>query len=591
MEIIIINRPIDNSEEDDIFRKISSKESEIILFSNVSLPEKLTGFSKGAIELSSDEKREINYQLFDQILKFGEIKIDETAIADLLMVEKASIWHYHKFRTYFHIRNLTYEIRLIENLTKEYQQITYYGESDSLKHYPFSFPGLTIHAMGNKKLKTNYRTLFLYSLFFVTRTLIAYLKIKNLKRVKHIVIDHSIKQTCLNLKTLKPEPGNYNLAYLFEKLDDDFIILEDVDIPKFHKGSEFRIHSDSFRSGRNKFFGEFILFGGLKSSGVRKQVKFFSSALYQQYDIIESRLTNPFDLIILNHLRSLHSSSKLFLFKYFAYKKFFSKHQFSTISTIDENSPRIKSILDAAKSNAIKTIGIQHGTIHDLHPAYMFTHQDRERKTVPDFTLVWGERWKELLATKGNYNPDSLIITGQIRTDIIPVLKNRKINDVISIPENTRVILFASQPQQDPALREKSALDVFGAMKSVPDAHLIVKLHPAEKNDVNYYVELAKKAGCTNYQIIREIDLYLMLSLSDIVITCFSTVGAETVYFDKPLIILDHLKQDIQGYLKEGIAFQATNREELKNYIEKLLSRSIGCSGRELSELYPQFCF
>ena len=55
-------------------------------------------------------------------------------------------------------------------------------------------------------------------------------------------------------------------------------------------------------------------------------------------------------------------------------------------------------------------------------------------------------------------------------------------------------------------------------------------------------------------------------------ITYFSTVGTEAVYFYKPLIILDHLKQDIQNYHKENVAFQATNSNELKNYINKILS-------------------
>jgi hypothetical protein len=52
-------------------------------------------------------------------------------------------------------------------------------------------------------------------------------------------------------------------------------------------------------------------------------------------------------------------------------------------------------------------------------------------------------------------------------------------------------------------------------------------------------------------------------------------VGAETVYFNKPLIILDHLKQDIQGYHKEGIAFQAANQEELKDYIVQILNNHL----------------
>ena len=69
--------------------------------------------------------------------------------------------------------------------------------------------------------------------------------------------------------------------------------------------------------------------------------------------------------------------------------------------------------------------------------------------------------------------------------------------------------------------------------------------------------------------------IYILISLSDIIITCFSTVGTETVYFNKPLIILDHLKQDIQGYYREGIAFQASNKSELKDFLNKLFAGKI----------------
>ena len=181
MEIIVVNRLLEKEEEDHISGCLTSADRDIQLYSNITLSDKLERFSKGSIELSSDEKREINYELFRHVLNFGEIKIGETAITDLLMVEKASIWHYHKFRTYFFIRNLTYEIRLIEKLSKSHQRITYYGESGYLKEYPFSFPGLTIHVKESKQTKVNYRTLIAYSAFFIIRALNGYLKFKKLK--------------------------------------------------------------------------------------------------------------------------------------------------------------------------------------------------------------------------------------------------------------------------------------------------------------------------------------------------------------------------------------------------------------------------
>jgi len=149
--------------------------------------------------------------------------------------------------------------------------------------------------------------------------------------------------------------------------------------------------------------------------------------------------------------------------------------------------------------------------------------------------------------------------------------------------------MFASQPQRDSVLREKAAFDVFTSVKDLENVELVLKLHPAEKDDFDYYRNIAKKAACNNFRIVLEFDLYLLISISDIVITCFSTVGAETVYFNKPLIILDHLKQDIQRYHEEGIAFQTTNDKELNEVIIPLLSGELKLDKKAYQEYIQKY--
>jgi hypothetical protein len=572
MEIIVVNRPLQNKEEEQLLSRLSSDQLNIELFANVTVSSGLEGFSKRTIELTPDEKKEINYAIFDRVLKFGEIKIEGTAITDLLTVEKASIWHYHKFRTYFFIRNLIFEIRLIEKLATKYDSITYYSESAFLKNYPFD-QRIKLKVPESVKLKTNYFSVFNYSVFFLLRVILAFFQILKYRKARHIIIDHAIKQTVLNLRTLKPEPGNYNLEYLFEKLDHEFLILDDVDFPKFHKGNDFNLKKWHLKAKGHRLFGELIIFHGILSSSVRNQLSVMAGRLKEKYKLIRTHLSDPIDLLMLDYISSLHGSSRLFLFKYLSYKKFFNKNRFLTVSTIDENSARIKSILDAAKIYGIKTIGIQHGTIHDLHPAYMFTKGDVTRKPMPDFTLVWGENWKKILSEKGNYDPDSLVITGQIRTDIIEVLEKRKSSlEFRKAHPGKTLILFASQFQRDLALRERAAIDILQIAKKTMSSHLIIKLHPSEKNEAGYYHSLANEVGCRNYEIKYYTDLYLLISRSDIISTCFSTVGTEAIYFNKPLIIIDYLKQDIQNYYKSGIALQATNNLELQQFVEMVVS-------------------
>jgi CDP-glycerol glycerophosphotransferase (TagB/SpsB family) len=263
-------------------------------------------------------------------------------------------------------------------------------------------------------------------------------------------------------------------------------------------------------------------------------------------------------------IQSLHSTSGYFLFRYFAARKYFAKSAIKAVIAGDENSPLTKSILDAARFYGIRIIGLQHGNMHDLHPAYLNTPNDRLNHIMPDLTLTWGKYWEQFLIEKGNYPVDSVVSVGQIRTDIIPVLLKAQ-NQKQANP--TEVILFASQPQRDPELRYQAAFDVFKAASKLPNTRLLVKLHPREFADSGYYSAIATEAGCKNYTIDKTSDLYHLIASCDVLITCFSTVGTETVYFYKPLIILDHLKQDIQGYAAEGVAFQATDADSLASIL------------------------
>lgn len=566
MEAILINRKLSSREEAEFLSELSAGKKYDI-FSNVEVSEKLKPHIQGVFELSPEEKKRINYDIFNQVLQFGEIKVNGKAITDLLMIGKASIWHYHKFRTYFHIRNLFFEIRLIEKFKSKYTSIVCYTSNKQVKDYKYSNPQPEFKLLLLNSQKLNYLSLVRYLIFFLFRIIRGSSTLR-LNKKKHLLIDHAIKQSLININSLEEREGNVYLDYLFTIVDNDFTILDDVEIPKF-TGKEFRIYKSHFV--KDRIYGESILFKGLLSSKVKKEWRNGTKQLLEAYDNLGNADLNKEGEFIRFFLISLHTTSKLYLFKYFSYKYFFRKSSFRSVTSIDENSLRIKSVLDAAKAEKVKTVGVQHGTIHDLHPAYVYTEEDNARGIQQDHTLVWGSHWADFLVKKGNYLPASIVPIGQIRTDIIPHLKTINRKGYLEIDENKKLVVFASQPQRDPALREKAAFDVFTAIKDFKDAELVLKLHPAERNDFDYYKEIARKANCTNFKIVLDFDLYLLISISDIIITCFSTVGAETVYFNKPLIILDHLKQDIQRYHAEGIAFQTSNSKELHEILRELL--------------------
>ncbi|MCD4680875.1 MAG: CDP-glycerol glycerophosphotransferase family protein [Bacteroidales bacterium] len=571
---VIINRTLSPGEMDEIRVWAGSGEYKIFSLKELSVEMEDIGVMK--FDLPPEKKAEINHSMLKTMVDFGDKIVNSKSISDWFSFEKAGIYYFQKFRTYFYVRELAYEHAAIEMQNPEYKKVIYFSENNDLESYSGFSSEVVIRSRSDmKSRKISYLSLFNYILFVLIRSFFALLRIKRLVKIDHIVLDHTRRQPCLDIRTLKTIQDNYVFSYLFDKLDSEFVILNFAQMPKFLSGGKFRItrhHFSSVHKDKTRFYGEYILLRAILSSKVRKRLKDISKSLFGVYNIIESSALSKQEKFIIARYRALHKSSMLYMLKYFAYDRFFLKYSFKTISAIDENSPGVKSILDAAKKNNMTTIGIQHGALSDLHIAYMYSKHDKEKKVMTDHTLLWGDKWKDTLVKDGNFPHESIKITGQPRTDIIPKLNSVDKQSILKhIEPGKKLVVFASQPQQDPKLRRQAAVDVFKAVRDLEEVFLVIKPHPIERNDAGYYHNLAKETACSNYKIMHDIDLFLLLSVCDILITAFSTVGTETVYFYKPLIIHDPLMLDMQRYHKEGVAFQATNDSELKNYIEKIL--------------------
>ena len=556
---IVVNRPLTVSEIDEITRLAEDGAKVFTLPSVNSLD-----FAQ-PIALTSEEKRKVNYDTMDEVLRFGDLPVGDQTVADLFRINNASVWHYHKFRVYFAVRNLMYFLQPLEQNFSSFAEHVWFVTPDThplRKLFPevdFRFPEQA------PKNGFNFKILLSYVFLIKVRFLI-YLFPKR-KKPEYLLYLTEKYSTVLDKKTLKPETGHHILEYLISGLDDRFALLTEVLMPKPKGKSDYSFSWRQFQSswkGCPKVFLEGFMVVGLLSKQVRKSANSAMKTIRTAYPKVRETELSTIHRLTLEVFQSFDSSTQFFLFRYFAALKYFVNSGIKAVIAGDENSPLTKSILDAAKFCGIKIIGLQHGTMHDLHPAYLYTPNDCKNHVMPDLTLTWGKYWEEFLVEKGNYPKDSVVSVGQIRTDIIPVLmkaENRK------LANPTEKIVFASQPQRDPELRYRAAYDVFKAARKLPNTQLVVKLHPREFADSGYYSAIAAEAGCTNYTIDKTSDLYHLIASCDVLITCFSTVGTETVYFHKPLVILDHLKQDIAGYAAEGVAFQATDAESLTSIL------------------------
>ena len=580
---IVINRPLDDSEIEEIELLIEDG-AKVFALSGSNPPD----FAQ-AIVLTSEEKRQLNYQTMEEVLQFGDLPVGDQTVADLFRIDNASIWHYHKFRVYFAVRNLMYFLGPVRQQFNTFDDHIWFVSPD-VSLLRRLFPKIELRFPEVEQKNTfNFGILFNY-LFLVKIRVLAYL-FSSKKNPEYLLYMTEKYSAVMDKNTLKTRQGHHILEYLISELDNRFSLLTEVLMPKPKGKSDYSFSKKQYKTSWNhrpKIFLEGILIAGMLNKGVRKSTRLAKSTLRTAYPKVRETELSLIQKLTLEVFRSLDSSSGFFLFRYFAARKYFFGSGIKAVIAGDENSPLTKSILDAAKFCGIKIIGLQHGTMHDLHPAYLFTPNDCRNHVMPDLTLTWGKYWEDFLIEKGNYPRDSVISVGQIRTDIIPVLmkaENRK------KANPTEIILFASQPQRDPELRYQAAYDVFKASGKLPNTQLIVKLHPRESADSGYYSAIATEAGCKNYTIDNTSDLYQLIVSCDVLITCFSTVGTETIYFYKPLIILDHLKQDIQGYAAEGVAFQATNAETLAGILSGIFRGTLRVDRAKYDSFIQKYAF
>ena len=577
MQYILILRELSEQEKRRVRTIEKGKDVEIVALQELKYAYQNT---KAYIKLTEKEKKKINYKLFSELLEFGDFVIDNQTIANHFNIGGAALWYCHKFRIYFKIRNQGYKINELNKNLSGAKSAIIFTDDRSLQHSDFACDQVEICIVSLKKTHSlSVWSLIQYGfvvLFRFTKSILTPLvRFKSKKIVCIDNVDQYRNILSLNGKTTIFE--NAYIGYLYQKMGDQFGFIDQLLIPKFRGKDRYKFkvaHLKNFNN-RARILGERIMAGGLFSLHVLREIVRYQKTLKNKYKKISGAIENQhIKRQILAEFISLNSTSLFYLFKFLAYKKFFRKNKFASILTTDEGSPNYRIILDAAKQNGIFTIGYQHGSIHELHPAYMYTQADLLQKPMPDLTITWGGKWNNLLVNKGNYTREMLRAAGQIRTDVIRKLEqNDEINreTVIMGLGQMQIVLFATQPQRDPSLRYKAAEDVVIACKNLRSVYLIFKLHPRE-NDSDFYINVAEKYHLENYTISRDEDLFTLLKISDIVITCFSTVGTEALYFYKPLIILDHLRQDILNYYKDGVAFQAANSKELQFCIDAILA-------------------
>ena len=520
------------------------------------------------LELGPDVLSSINYSTFEELNDFSNSSIKNKKVHEALKVDKVNFWFYWKFRLYFDLRNINYKIEKINKVSNN-EPVLLLTSSLVLKKYYNSHKKVEVR--GLKNTKNTQKIAFSYLLFFGLRLIFSFFQIEFKKINPSCFLEFPQNDQPILFPNGKTIQSNYVTGYL-SRSHSNKTILNDITPPK--KGQSFSRKNFKliFNIPKDHLFTEWIYIKGWikHKASINKGKESIQKTLIQ----LQQTPANP---IIITLLKSYMPSIKLILIRYFGFLVFSKTKSIKSLISYSEYSPNQKAVFDAFCTNKKETIAIQHGAIHNLHPGYIYTKAEQQENIFPSKLLLWGQYWKDLL-TKTNYPIATTKIIGQLRSDVIPYLSEKI--------ENENIIVFATQPQRDENIRKKVLTDVIEASSKLKKTILIIKPHPIEKDD-DYFLEVGATLGISVI-IDRSTDLYELIAKSTALITCFSTVGIETVYFKKPLIVLDYLNQDLQGFIKNKIGIPVYNKSEL---ISTLLNVENNDSGilEEDQDLYIEY--
>lgn len=232
--------------------------------------------------------------------------------------------------------------------------------------------------------------------------------------------------------------------------------------------------------------------------------------------------------------------------------------------------------------NGIPSLVIQHGAIGDI---------GGYTPVITTKIAAWGDICKNQLVNAG-VPDEKIVITGNPYFDPIFDKKIDKeyICGRLDLDPRKGIILLTTlgdvetpfvMPHIIAWYNEKLATAVIKVMQEFKDKQLVIKTHPHE--DDTLYKQLVTDNKCNNVTIIKDLDLYLtkdldlysIIGICDLLITKASTTGLEAMLFKKPLIelILSGVKSAVP-YIESNAAFGVYNEKYLKDAIVNAICNS-----------------
>lgn len=214
-------------------------------------------------------------------------------------------------------------------------------------------------------------------------------------------------------------------------------------------------------------------------------------------------------------------------------------------------------INEIAGKHGIKTIELQHGTMHDEHLAYQYA-VNQKIKQLPQMLFTFSEYWNQVIHIPNNSTKVSAVGFPFFEEKV----KKLSRKEMFGIKN----ILFISQGTIGGYLY-KLAVELDNLIDK-DEYHIIYKLHPSENSD---WKERYGVSGESNIEVIDNLDvnLYELFSKSSIQVGVYSTAVYEGIGFGIRTYIYNIAHADtMERLVQMGAAEYIESAEEL---LEKLM--------------------
>lgn len=229
-----------------------------------------------------------------------------------------------------------------------------------------------------------------------------------------------------------------------------------------------------------------------------------------------------------------------------------------------------RTIILSSHLTKVPSLVIQHGILAETNGHNIL---------LADKYAAWGRAAVDWYKRFGNA-PEKFEITGNPHFDIFanwkPQLSKAALCKRFNLDEDKGIILFATQQVNKFSsfwtddLFWVMADKLLTVMQQFPDKQLIIKVDPYE--DIEPYRDRIIGGSYNNVVAVKDIDIYTLISFSEVIITLDSTVGLEAMIFDKPLITVNLTKRrDRVPYAEKGAAVGVYEEESLPLAIKKTL--------------------